>query len=80
MQQLVGSLTKDDDGMKELKKAANEGRLNATMIIDEVTRITSEYAVKMVPKEQFENMQAQAEKLTTMVNDLKAFRSETAQK
>ena len=80
MQSLAGSLTKDEEGIKELKKAANEGRLNASMLVDEMMRISSETKVACVPKEQFEQVSAQAIKLETMVNDLKAFRAETAQK
>ena len=80
LQTFSEALTKDEGGIKELKLAAADGKLNASMIIDEMIRISSETKVACVRKEQFEQVQSQATKLESMVNDLKAFRVETAQK
>lgn len=48
------ALTKDESGIKELRLAAADGKLNASMIIDEMIRISSETKVACVRKEQFE--------------------------
>ena len=80
MDSLVGGLTRDDEGMKELKVAAQEGRLNAVMILDEVNRITSDVKLKCAPMAELDNMKTQAGKLETLVNDMKAFRTEALQR